>query len=201
MLQCSTPNFIQNESDKSCSSSGVIVGIKEFILTKRSFVYGLYVIVFLPKSIFYNLWNNRVKVDDQNYRSFTCCCCWCMMCVIILSLRSFMCCPYRTAVSMPSRIKIYMKLYRIMYIPLELQKHILSFLPLKQNILHHKTGRCICLTVCNRRCKNKVNYLKGLTCGVHKHIDFPELLAYISTKWSSYSLASLVHVLSFTDSR
>ena len=40
---------------------------------------------------------------------------------------------------MTSRIKMYMKVYRIMYIPIELQKHILSFLPLKQEILQHKT--------------------------------------------------------------
>lgn len=69
-----------------------------------------------------------------------------------------------------------------MYIPLEIQKYILSYVPMKQDILQNKTGRCICMTVYNRRCKKKVNYLQGLTCGTHKHIDFPELLAYISSK-------------------
>ena len=69
-----------------------------------------------------------------------------------------------------------------MYIPLELQKYILSFLPSKQDILQRKKGRCICWTIDNHRCKKKVNYLKTLTCGIHKHLEVPELFAYINTK-------------------
>ncbi len=69
-----------------------------------------------------------------------------------------------------------------MFIPLELQKHILSYLPSKQDVLQNKKGRCICWTTTNHRCKNKINYLKTLTCCVHNHLDVPELFAYMNMK-------------------
>lgn len=70
-----------------------------------------------------------------------------------------------------------------MYIPIELQKHVLSFLYGDNTpIITCKKGRCICYTQNQTRCKKKVQYLKTLTCCRHNHMNFPEYLANINSK-------------------
>jgi len=72
-----------------------------------------------------------------------------------------------------------------MYLPIELQKYILSFLRKQPEFIIRSKGRCICYTKNYQiqgptRCKKKVNYLYRLTCSVH-HFDIPELFCHIKT--------------------
>lgn len=64
-----------------------------------------------------------------------------------------------------------------MYIPIEIQKHILSYLGYSY-IQEHKKGRCICYTQKNKRCKNIVNYTKCLYCNIHNK-DMPMIFIYL----------------------
>lgn len=90
----------------------------------------------------------------------------------------------------------YLSMENIMrHIPLELQKHILSYLttskenPLSQPYTHygtyfyyplerafnlHKRGRCICTTRQGKRCKRIIFYTQRLVCTVHKRDNFVE---------------------------
>ena len=69
-----------------------------------------------------------------------------------------------------------------MHIPIELQKHILSFLKGNTETIYNTKGRCICRTNKHTRCKRKVNYLETLTCCKHNHLEIPELFAHINYK-------------------
>lgn len=69
-----------------------------------------------------------------------------------------------------------------MHIPIELQKHIFSFLKGNPEIVYNTKGRCICQTIKQTRCKRKVNYLETLTCCKHNYLEIPELFAYINCK-------------------
>ena len=70
-----------------------------------------------------------------------------------------------------------------MYIPIEIQREILSYagyyFPKKNK------GRCLCFTKLNRRCKNKLNYSKRLFCNIHYSNNFIEsILKLYSRKLS-----------------
>lgn len=57
-----------------------------------------------------------------------------------------------------------------MYLPVELQKHILSFLNPNAEYFIRKKGRCIARTRKdkNPRCLRKVDFTETLTCSIHQ---------------------------------
>ena len=57
------------------------------------------------------------------------------------------------------------------YLPIELQKHIISFLSPTSPCLHHSKGRCIAKNKTNnKRCAVQINYHRSLTCHVHNSL-------------------------------
>ena len=67
----------------------------------------------------------------------------------------------------------------IMHFPIELQKHILSFLRKtdgEPEFEIHNKGRCIVAKCNGGRCKRKVSYTKTLACPTH-NVGIPELFA------------------------
>lgn len=60
-----------------------------------------------------------------------------------------------------------------MYLPVELQKHILSFLNPNAEYFIRKKGRCIARTRKdkNPRCLRKVDYTETLTCCIHQSLE------------------------------
>jgi hypothetical protein len=66
-----------------------------------------------------------------------------------------------------------------MHFPIELQKHILSFLRKtdgEPEFEIHNKGRCIVAKCNGGRCKRKVSYTKTLACPTH-NVGIPELFA------------------------
>lgn len=59
-----------------------------------------------------------------------------------------------------------------MYLPVELQKHILSYLNPNADFLKNSKGRCIARNKTDKhpRCKRKVDFTNTLTCPIHHQL-------------------------------
>jgi hypothetical protein len=57
-----------------------------------------------------------------------------------------------------------------MYLPIELQRHILSYIIQSPEFFVRKSGKCRAITKSNRRCLRKVHFDKALCCPTHDSI-------------------------------
>ena len=70
-----------------------------------------------------------------------------------------------------------------MYIPIEIQREILSYI--SYTFPKKNKGRCLCKTKLNKRCKKQVDYSKRLFCNIHDSNNFIEsILKLYSRKLS-----------------
>lgn len=58
-----------------------------------------------------------------------------------------------------------------MYLPIELQRYILSYIIPSPEFFVQKVGRCRAITKSNRRCLRKVHFDKTLCCHTHDSIE------------------------------
>ena len=59
-----------------------------------------------------------------------------------------------------------------MYIPVEIQREILSYAGYHFPKSKANKGRCLCYTKLNRRCKRRLNYSKRIFCNIHDSNNF-----------------------------
>ena len=71
-----------------------------------------------------------------------------------------------------------------MYIPVEIQREILSYAGYNFPKNKANMGRCLCYTKLNRRCKRRLNYSKRLFCNIHDSNNF--IKSIIKTKVIKY---------------
>ena len=73
-----------------------------------------------------------------------------------------------------------------MYIPVEIQREILSYAGYHFPKSKANKGRCLCYTKLNRRCKRRLNYSKRLFCNIHD--DYNNFIkSIIKTKVIKYN--------------
>lgn len=59
-----------------------------------------------------------------------------------------------------------------MYVPVEIQREILSYLGYYFPKSKTNIGRCLCYTQLNKRCKRRLNYSKRIFCNIHESESF-----------------------------
>ena len=69
-----------------------------------------------------------------------------------------------------------------MYIPVEIQREILSYAGYYFPKSKANKGRCLCYTKLNRRCKNKLNFSKRIFCNIHDSNNFINSVILCSKK-------------------
>ena len=69
-----------------------------------------------------------------------------------------------------------------MYIPVEIQREILSYAGYYFPQSKSNKGRCFCKTKFNKRCKKRVDYTKKLFCNIHYSNNFMESILILYSK-------------------